>query len=220
MADTTFTPENVIAVGFADDSAAFEALTTLNELDSQGQVRVVEAAVVTRSDDGYVQVKDQVGDETLVGMASGGLIGLIVGILGGPLGVLIGGATGLLIGSLYDLDDADDTDSVLSEVSKTVQVGRNNPARRGRRTDSRGDRHGDVPHVGDGRQAIGGRRRERDRRGRGGPARGQEGGAQEAPRGAPQEAPRRGAGEDRGAQGQAPPRPQARDDGLVTHSNQ
>jgi len=125
MADTTFTPENVIAVGFADDSAAFEALTTLNELDSQGQVRVVEAAVVTRSDDGYVQVKDQVGDETLVGMASGGLIGLIVGILGGPLGVLIGGATGLLIGSLYDLDDADDTDSVLSEVSKTVQVGRN-----------------------------------------------------------------------------------------------
>jgi uncharacterized membrane protein len=125
MADTTFTPENVIAVGFADDSAAFEALTTLNELDSQGQVRVVEAAVVTRSDDGYVQVKDQVGDETLVGTASGGLIGLIVGILGGPLGVLIGGATGLLIGSLYDLDDADDTDSVLSEVSKTVQVGRN-----------------------------------------------------------------------------------------------
>jgi uncharacterized membrane protein len=125
MADTTFTPENVIAVGFADDSAAFEALTTLNELDSQGQVRVVEAPVVTRSDDGYVQVKDQVGDETLVGTASGGLIGLIVGILGGPLGVLIGGATGLLIGSLYDLDDADDTDSVLSEVSKTVQVGRN-----------------------------------------------------------------------------------------------
>jgi uncharacterized membrane protein len=125
MADTTFTPENVIAVGFADDRTAFEALTTLEELDSQGQVRVVEAAVVTRGDDGHVHIKDQVGDDTLVGTASGGLIGLIVGILGGPLGVLIGGATGLLIGSLYDMADADDTDSVLSEVSETVQVGRN-----------------------------------------------------------------------------------------------
>jgi len=125
MADTEFTPENVIVVGFADDKTAFEALTTLKELDSQGQVKVVEAAVVTRSDDGQVHVKDQVGDDALVGTASGGLIGLVVGILGGPLGVLIGGASGLLLGSLYDMADDDDTDSVLGEMSKTVQVGRN-----------------------------------------------------------------------------------------------
>jgi uncharacterized membrane protein len=71
-----------------------------------------------------VSVKDEVGDDTLVGTASGGIIGLLIGILGGPLGVLIGGATGLLVGSLYDMADADDTDSVLSEVSKTVAVGR------------------------------------------------------------------------------------------------
>jgi uncharacterized membrane protein len=125
MADTTFTPENVIVVGFADDRTAFEALTTLKELDSQGQVRVVEAAVVTRTDDGQVHVKDEVGDDPLVGTASGGLIGLVIGILGGPLGVLIGGASGLLLGSLYDMADADDTDSVLGEMSKMVQVGRN-----------------------------------------------------------------------------------------------
>jgi uncharacterized membrane protein len=124
MADA-FTPENVIVVGFADDSTAYAALTTLKELDSQGQLRLVEGAVVTRGDDGHVNVKDQVGDDMLVGTASGGLIGLIIGVLGGPLGVLIGGATGLLVGSLYDLDDADETDSVLSEVSKTVQIGRN-----------------------------------------------------------------------------------------------
>jgi uncharacterized membrane protein len=125
MADTTFTPENVLAVGFDDDRAAFEALTTLKELDSQGQVRVVEAAVVTRSDDGQVHVKDEVGDDQLIGTASGGLIGLVIGILGGPLGVLIGGASGLLLGSLYDMADADDTDSVLGEMSKMVEVGRN-----------------------------------------------------------------------------------------------
>jgi uncharacterized membrane protein len=50
-------------------------------------------------------------------------VGLLIGILGGPLGVLVGGATGLLIGSLFDLDDEDDTESVLSEISKSIQVG-------------------------------------------------------------------------------------------------
>jgi uncharacterized membrane protein len=125
MTDAGFSPENVVVVNFTDDGSAYEALTNLKELDSQGQIKLVEAAVVTRGDDGRIQTNDQVGDETLAGTASGGLVGLLIGILGGPFGVLLGGATGLLIGSLYDMADADDTDSVLSEVSKTVQAGRN-----------------------------------------------------------------------------------------------
>jgi uncharacterized membrane protein len=48
----------------------------------------------------------------------------LIGILGGPLGILLGGATGVAVGSLFDLADADDTDSALTEVSKTVKVGR------------------------------------------------------------------------------------------------
>jgi uncharacterized membrane protein len=125
MTDAGFTPENVVVVDFTDDDAAYEALTTLKELDSQGQIKLVDAAVVTRAEDGRIETKDQVGDDNLAGTASGGIVGLLIGILGGPFGVLLGGATGLLIGSLYDMADADDTDSVLSEVSKTVQTGRN-----------------------------------------------------------------------------------------------
>jgi uncharacterized membrane protein len=125
MADGEFTPENVVVVGFSDDGSAYEALTKLQELDSQGQVKVVAAAVVTRHEDGRIDVKDEVGDDSFAGTASGGLVGLLIGILGGPFGVLLGGATGLLIGSLYDMADADDTDSVLSEVSKTVAAGHN-----------------------------------------------------------------------------------------------
>ena len=125
MTDAGFNPENVVVVDFTDDESAYGALTALKELDSQGQIKVVEAAVVTRGDDGHIQTKDQVGDDDLAGTASGGIVGLLIGILGGPLGVLLGGATGLMIGSLYDMADADDTDSVLSEVSKTVQAGRN-----------------------------------------------------------------------------------------------
>jgi len=125
MTDAGFSPENVVVVDFTDDGSAYEALTTLKELGSQGQIKVVEAAVVTRGDDGHIETKDQVGDDNLVGTASGGIVGLLIGILGGPFGVLLGGATGLLIGSLYDMADADDTDSVLSDVSKTVQTGHN-----------------------------------------------------------------------------------------------
>ena len=124
MSTNGFSPDNVIVVGFADDDRAYEAMTTLNELASQGQIGLVEAAVGTRDDDGHIDVKDQVAHDSFAGTASGGLVGLLIGILAGPLGILLGGATGLAAGSLFDLADAEDTDSALSEVSKTVKVGR------------------------------------------------------------------------------------------------
>jgi uncharacterized membrane protein len=114
---------NVLAINFTDDGNAYEALTTLKELDEQGQVKLEGAAVVLRSEDGSIAVKDEVGDIGYEGTATGGVIGLIVGILGGPIGVLVGGATGVLLGSLFDLDDVDETESVLAEMSRTVRPG-------------------------------------------------------------------------------------------------
>jgi uncharacterized membrane protein len=116
--------DSVIVVNFGEDSKAYEALTKLKELDSQRQIDLAEAAVVVRREDGQLETKDVVGDESLSGTATGGIIGLIVGILGGPLGVLLGGATGVLIGSLFDVDDDDETDSVLGELGRSVRVGR------------------------------------------------------------------------------------------------
>jgi uncharacterized membrane protein len=115
--------ENVLAVNFGEDSKAYEALSALKELDDQGQVAVAAAAVVVRGEDGSVVTKDSVGDANLEGTATGGIVGLVIGILGGPLGVLIGGATGLLIGSLFDMDDADETESALSDISRSVRPG-------------------------------------------------------------------------------------------------
>jgi len=114
--------ENVLAVSFAEDAQAYEAMTSLKELDTQQQIALQGAAVVVRDQDGHLEIKDQVGDTGLEGTATGGIVGLIIGILGGPLGVLIGGATGLLIGSLFDMDDADETESVLSDISRSVRV--------------------------------------------------------------------------------------------------
>lgn len=115
--------ENVLAINFTEDGDAYEALTTLKELDEQGQVALKGAAVAMRDEDGTIAIKDEVGDIGYAGTATGGVVGLIVGILGGPIGVLLGGATGVLIGSLFDMDDLDDTDSVLSEMSRALRVG-------------------------------------------------------------------------------------------------
>lgn len=122
MSDETSSSSNVITVTFQEAANAYEALTNLKELDSQRQVDLQAAAVVSRDESGQVLVKDQVADQSYTGTATGGLVGLLIGILGGPFGVLIGGATGLLVGSLFDVSDDDDTESVLAEISKSIRV--------------------------------------------------------------------------------------------------
>src|SRR3954466_445407 len=46
-------------------------LTSLKQLDTQGQMGLREAAVVVRDEDGHLDVKDQVADEGFIGTASG-----------------------------------------------------------------------------------------------------------------------------------------------------
>jgi uncharacterized membrane protein len=125
MSSNYFSPDNVLVVTFGEDAEkdqnAYQALTDLNQLDSQGQIEIAGAAVITRDPDGRVDVKSEVGDAPYAGTASGGIIGLLIGIIGGPLGVLIGGTYGMLVGSLFDIDDVETTESVLSEISKQVQ---------------------------------------------------------------------------------------------------
>ena len=118
-------PDNVLVVTFGEDPEkdenAYQALTDLKQLDSQDQIKIAGAAVVTRDSEGRIDVKSDVGEDPYVGTASGGVIGLLIGIIGGPLGMLIGGAYGMLVGALFDIDEVDTTESVLGEISKQVQ---------------------------------------------------------------------------------------------------
>ena len=125
MSNNYFYPDNVLVVTFGEDAEndqnAYQALTDLKQLDSQGQIKIADAGVVTRDLDGRVDIQSELGNLPYEGTASGGLIGLLVGIIGGPLGMLLGGTTGALVGSLFDIDDADTTESVLGEISKQVR---------------------------------------------------------------------------------------------------
>jgi uncharacterized membrane protein len=128
MSPDYFSPDNVLVVTFGEDPQndknAYQALTDLEQLDSQGQIKVTSGAVITRDLSGRVEIKSQVGDDPWEGTAAGGVVGLLIGIIGGPLGVLLGGATGLMVGSLFDLDDAETTDSMLGEISHQVHPSR------------------------------------------------------------------------------------------------
>ncbi len=123
MTTTSLNENNVIAVSFADDDSAYAGLARLKQLDADGQIELLGAAVVERGADGSVTTKDTAGKEQWDGTATGGLIGLLVGILGGPFGVLIGGATGVLVGSLFDLEDTEGTESVLAALSQEIRPG-------------------------------------------------------------------------------------------------
>jgi uncharacterized membrane protein len=114
---------NVISVSFEPDSNAYAAMTALKELDSGSRLSIEAAVVVVRSDEGDIAVKDRVTAEEFAGAAGGGLIGLMLGIIGGPLGVLIGGTYGLLVGSMFDLGEAEESESVLGQISASVRPG-------------------------------------------------------------------------------------------------
>ncbi|HTQ69061.1 MAG TPA: hypothetical protein VMI13_10260 [Solirubrobacteraceae bacterium] len=115
--------ESVLVVNFGQDADAYEGLTDLKQLDAQQQIDLRAAVVVVRGEDGKILVKDEVADNPIEGTATGGIVGLLLGVIGGPFGILIGGSIGLLGGVLYDVDQEEHTESVLSHVSRSVRVG-------------------------------------------------------------------------------------------------
>jgi uncharacterized membrane protein len=62
-----FSPDNVLVVTFGEDPEndknAYQALTDVEQLDSQDQIKIAGAAVIARDVDGRVDVKSEVGED-------------------------------------------------------------------------------------------------------------------------------------------------------------
>lgn len=114
---------NVIAVSFADRSNAYQALSELKGAGLEGRVEVLAASIVTRDEQGRLNAPEE-GD-VLGGAATlgGSLVGLMLGVIGGPIGMLFGWTGGLLVGGAFDIRRADQSDSVLREISRYIPVG-------------------------------------------------------------------------------------------------
>ena len=114
---------NVIAVTFAEESKAYEALSKLQQAGTDDLVRVRGAAIVDRQPDGTIRVEGGDEDDIGVATASGSLIGVLIGVLGGPVGMLIGLSAGMAVGAAVDLDHADEAEGLLDQMSKALPVG-------------------------------------------------------------------------------------------------
>ncbi len=114
---------NVIAVTFAEESKAYQALNTLRRADADGRVGIRSAVIVERRPEGTIRLQE--GEDNVIGAgtAGGSLIGMLIGVLGGPVGMLLGLGTGMVVGAAVDVDRADEADAVLTRMSESIPVG-------------------------------------------------------------------------------------------------
>lgn len=117
------TEHNVITVTFPEPAKAFQALSELKGAGFEGRVDVIAAQVVTRDENGRLELAEGVDNEGGARTWGGSLIGLLIGVLGGPIGMLFGWTTGFLIGGAFDLRRADRSDTILGEISSTIPIG-------------------------------------------------------------------------------------------------
>jgi uncharacterized membrane protein len=112
--------ENVVVVGFAEPSKAYQALTVLKECDAEGRIALRSAAIVERTSTGELRIPEGTDNVGLVGTASGSLMGMLIGVLGGPVGVLVGWGAGALMGGVFDFARAEKSDEALAVLGRAI----------------------------------------------------------------------------------------------------
>jgi uncharacterized membrane protein len=112
--------ENVVIVGFAEASKAYQALSVLKECAADGRIGLESAAIVERTPEGALRIPEGTDNVGLIGTASGSLIGMLIGVLGGPVGVLLGWGAGAMMGGAFDIDRAVTSDEALTVLGRAI----------------------------------------------------------------------------------------------------
>ena len=110
-----------------DDKSARRLLESLQKVDEvDGNVEIIDAAVVDRSKRGRIVVHQTHDKGGLKGGAKGAGIGVIVGaIVLGPAGAVVGGAAGGVLNGIRNrIHDSGIDDKFMREVSKEIEKGR------------------------------------------------------------------------------------------------
>jgi uncharacterized membrane protein len=111
--DTTKIPQTLVGISFDDRFRAQEFLTAATGLASKGDLRLRDAVLVMKDDDGNTMVHEttdlQPGRAAFSGAIWAGLFGLI---LGGPVGwvagLAVGAGTGAVAAKVIDLGISDE----------------------------------------------------------------------------------------------------------------
>lgn len=110
-------PVQVIVAAFQDPNGASAALEQLKEQQSQGTIKIEDAAILTKDAEGKLHIKETADMGGGKGAVVGGIIGGVIGILAGPAGIAAGAAAGAVVGGLVaKLHDAGFPDERLREI--------------------------------------------------------------------------------------------------------
>jgi uncharacterized membrane protein len=109
---------------YRDSRQAETALKLVREGQKTGEIKVVDAAVVQKDQDGKARFQEIHDVEAWRGTLMGMIAGALVGLLGGPAGALVGGAMGAAAGGVVagkiDLGFSND---FLNELKTAVHPG-------------------------------------------------------------------------------------------------
>ena len=109
--------KNILLATWNEADTAYRVFSELTHAGIRG---VNEVAIIAKTENGKIKLKD--ADSNSIGKSAlkGGLIGMVVGVLGGPVGVLLGYSMGSLMGSLADLEHQEHDEVVLTAISKSI----------------------------------------------------------------------------------------------------
>jgi uncharacterized membrane protein len=93
-------PLELLVAAFDGESAAETALKQLKEMQKDGVVSVVNAAVLVKTKSGHAHIKETEDVRAGAGAVFGAIVGGLVGLIGGPAGVIVGAAAGAATGGM------------------------------------------------------------------------------------------------------------------------
>jgi uncharacterized membrane protein len=115
--------ERMLVVVFESEAKAYEGSRVLEGMNEDGVITVHAARIVTKGQDGAIEVisrYDTVPEGAMGGTALGGLIGL----LAGPAGLAVGAASGFAIGATADFARNRVVSDFVTEVEKALHPGK------------------------------------------------------------------------------------------------
>jgi uncharacterized membrane protein len=113
----------MIVTVFDNEKSAYQGLTALKTLHTEGSLTLNAAAVIAKDGKGVPSIK-QADDPGPVGTIFGLATGSLLGLLGGPMGLAVGAATGTAAGSLFDIAALGVSEDFLHEVSENLRPGK------------------------------------------------------------------------------------------------
>lgn len=117
--------DELVAIVFDKPSRADEVLLNLAHLQQEGAIKLADAVVVTKTDEGKSKVRQTVDVTPTRGAVAGGWWGLLIGVVvAGPIGAVIGGAAAAGSGALYGrLVDIGLDDGWVREMAEWIDPG-------------------------------------------------------------------------------------------------